>query len=142
MRIALPAFTTVALTTVLVTAAAQQPPVVNGRVTVQAAAGPLPDSFQRLVAAQAEPAWIGYTVPVVDARRASCCGGSDLEDGQTVTWNGPNGERGWWNGCRLEPGTTSNPTPPSRAPGSTAPVLLEGSDRVAVLFRVIERKVE
>jgi len=41
------------------------PKISNGRVVPQAAGSSLDATFKRLVAAQSEPAWIGYSVPTV-----------------------------------------------------------------------------
>jgi hypothetical protein len=55
-------------------AAGAQPPlrVTNGTVTAQPAGSPLVPFFERLVTAQADVAWIGYTVPVADGHEVSC----------------------------------------------------------------------
>ncbi len=57
--------------------AAQQPRIANARVASQPAGSSLAQSFRTLVASQAEPAWIGYTVPVVDSQRIMCCFNGD-----------------------------------------------------------------
>ena len=127
-----------------VATAAQQPRIANGRVVPQAAGSPLPQSFRSLVSNQADIAWIGYTVPVVDSDRTMCC-----FNGDNGTWS--NGQviadgRGCCRACRLEPaadGTTMTTRPPV-APASSATnvVRLEPSDRMVVLFRVADRTVE
>src|SRR6188472_1594770 len=62
-------------------AAAQQPRIANAKVVSQPAGSSLGQSFRALVANQAEPAWIGYTVPVVDSQRIMCCFNGD------TTWS-------------------------------------------------------
>ena len=57
--------------------AAQQPRIANARVASQPAGSSLAQSFRTLVASQTEPAWIGYTVPVVDSQRIMCCFNGD-----------------------------------------------------------------
>jgi hypothetical protein len=126
------------------TIAAQQPSITNGQVTSQPAGTPFPQSFRGLVSSQAEIGWIGYTVPVVDRERLMCCNGR-TSDGDVTSSNGVViGDGTAWGRCRLEPRTAGGParvltTPQPGAPGM---VQLEGSDRIIVLFRVVERKVE
>jgi hypothetical protein len=120
-------------------AVAQQPRVTNGRVVPQAAGAGLDATVRRLVAAQAEPGWIGYTVPVVSSERILCCG---RDEGTWVT-DGVVFRNGRWSGCGLEgdrstaaqSGQTTSTTPPG-------PVHLEGPDHMVVLYRVEEKKVQ
>jgi hypothetical protein len=126
------------------TVAAQQPSISNGQVTSQPAGTPFPQAFRTLVSSQAEIGWIGYTVPVVDRQRFMCCDGR-TSDGDVTSHNGVViGEGSAWGRCRLEPRTTGGSTPALTTPptGTPAAVQLEGSDRMMVLFRVVERKVE
>jgi hypothetical protein len=118
-------------------ASAQQPSIANGRVTSQPAASPFAPSFRTLVSSQAEIGWIGYTVPVVDSERQMCCGGGS--DGAMA------GDGLSWGRCRLEPSTgvaASGATKGSQPATARGPVQLEGSAKIAVLYRVAERKVE
>src|SRR3954463_14927865 len=89
------------------TSASGQPRVSNGRLAAQSTGGNLDTAFRRLVAAQTEPAWIGYAVPVGNRSegRSTCCSGdvwvSDgimLSNGRIAT-------------CGLEPSSTT-PRPP------------------------------
>ena len=117
-------------------ASAQQlPTVVNGRVTTSPAGSPFAQSFRGLIASAIETTWVGYAVPVVDRARFMCCDGS----GRGMT---ADDERAW-GGCRLE-SPAAEPAPDPGARQATAPrtVQLEGSDRIAVLFRVVARSVE
>jgi hypothetical protein len=130
------------LTTCVATSAlAQQPRVTNGRVVPQAVGASLEATVRQLVAAQAEPGWIGYAVPVVSGDRVMCCGRGDgtwISDGVSFT-------NGRWNGCGLEEGRASGAQATASAQaGSTqaGPVHLEGPDQVMVLYRVEEKAVQ
>lgn len=114
-------------------AASQPPSIANGTVTRQNAAAPFPESFRSLVSSQADTAWIGYTVPVVDRELLLCCDGWSNGGQQTSSA-----------GCRIEPSSKGDAASerPSPGSGASAPVQLEGSDRILVLFRVVERSVE
>src|SRR3990170_3981762 len=124
-------------------AAAQQPSITNGQVTSQTAGTPFPQALRSLLSSQAEIGWIGYSVPVVDRERLMCCSGR-TSDGD-VTSNGVViGDGSILGRCRLEPRTTGESTRAVTTPqtGASGPVQLEGADRILVLFRVVERKVE
>jgi HEAT repeat protein len=116
--------------------AAQQPRVANGRVTAQSAPSPFVQSFRTLVSSQPEVGWIGYSVPVVDSERVMCC-----FDSGTTWMNGDivmSDSQRCCGSCRLEPGGEGASM--STSAGET--VRLEGSDRMFVLFRVAEKKVD
>src|SRR5436190_23562765 len=68
-------------------AAGANPRILNGRLDTQAAGANLQATFQRLVAAQTEPAWIGYSVPTMsDANRRLCCNGDTwISDGVIIS---------------------------------------------------------
>jgi hypothetical protein len=118
-------------------AAAQQPRIENGAVAVQTAASPLAQSFRTLVAAQVQPAWIGYAVPVVDRDRVMCCFGS-----------GDNYISGTVSGatccaaCALERSSGTNISSRSEVTSPSGAIKLEGADRMAVLYRIADRKVD
>jgi hypothetical protein len=118
-------------------AAAQQPRIENGAVAVQTAASPLAQSFRALVAAQVQPAWMGYAVPVVDRDRVMCCFGS-----------GDNYINGTVSGatccaaCALERSSGTNISSPSQPTSPSGAIKLEGADRMAVLYRIADRKVD
>jgi HEAT repeat protein len=120
--------------------AAQQPRITNGRVTAQPAPSPFAQSFRTLVSSQADVAWIGYSVPVVDGERVMCCfnSGTTWVNGNVIMSDG----QGCCGACRLEPGGegTSMSTRPQA--GGSGTVRLEGSERMTVLFRVAEKKVD
>jgi HEAT repeat protein len=131
----------VALSTAI---AAQQPRITNGRVAVQAAGSPFAESFRTLAGSQPEVTWIGYSVPTVDRDRMMCCDGS----GTTFVSNGvvmPGGSsRG---SCGLEPSQASATRAGAagsqgQAPGAGGSIKLEGSERMIILYRVVERRIE
>ncbi|MEO6213245.1 MAG: HEAT repeat domain-containing protein [Vicinamibacterales bacterium] len=124
-------------------AAAQQPRIINGRLTPQAVSSNLSQTFRSLVASQAETGWIGYNVPV-SGERMMCCfanaNGTTYISGSFVSSDGP-----CCGACRIEPSTdTATAVRERAAPGSRAqdPVKLEGSQRMVVMFRVVDRQVE
>ena len=113
------------------------PRITNGRVVTQSAAGNLDAAFRRLVAAQSEPAWIGYAVPAVNRveGRHCCSGDSWISDGIVFT----NGRIAT---CGLE-STSSNTRRPADQPVQMqSPVRLEGPDSVVVLYRVETKEVQ
>jgi hypothetical protein len=118
-------------------ATAQQPRVENGAVAVQNA-GPLGETFRSLVAAETGPTWVGYSVPVANRDRVMCC----FDSGPTIVNGVVSGMNGCCGACRLEgsSGTTMSNRTESTSPSGA--VKLEGSDRMTVLFRIVERKVE
>ena len=129
-----------AVVSAAVAGAAQQPRISNATVKPQPAGSPFAQSFRALVAAQREPAWIGYRVPVLEGDRIMCCFNTG---GAWVSGSIVMSDRGNYSavGCRLEPSQEGS-APASRAPHSTAPIKLEGSDGMVILFRVAERRVE
>ncbi len=132
-------------TSLAVTIAAQQPRITNGRVATQPAGAPFAQTFRTLVSNQADVAWFGYAVPVVDGERVMCCFGNDTTwvNGNVVMSDGSSCCRA----CRLEP-SADGTSMATRAPGTAGAgaarnvVRLEGSDRMVVLFRVAERAVD
>jgi len=122
-----------------VAVAAQAPRIVNGRVSEQPAGSPLAGTFTGLVASGAEVVWIGYTVPVVGTERTMCCtdSGSTYISGSVISVD----RASCCMACRLEPSSTQSSVG-SRPSAPVAPIQLEASDRMTVLFRVSERRVE
>jgi hypothetical protein len=123
---------------VAVPCAAQQPRVVNGRLEPQAAGSSLDATFQRLVSSiQAEPAWIGYSVPIAPGRNGEgrfCCGNTWISDGVVISNGRPLT-------CGLEP--TDRSRSDAQTPlVQTNPVRLEGPDTMNVLFRVDAKEVQ
>jgi hypothetical protein len=113
-------------------AAAQQPRIENGAVAVQAAGSPLAQSFRALVSSQADVAWIGYAVPVADRERTMCC----FNSGSTF-----GGDR-CCGACTLETSSGTNISSRTETVSPSGAVKLEGSDRMVVLYRIAERKVD
>lgn len=103
----------------------QQPRLINGRLAPQTAGQGLDRTFRGLVAAQTEPAWIGYAVPIDGGDRTMCCYGN-----------------GWMTSCGLEPSETKTRNDAPSQTRSTGPVRLEGADSMIVLFRVQEKAVQ
>ncbi len=119
--------------------AAQQPRIANGRVTAQPAASPLAASFRSLVAAQPDVAWIGYFVPAVDRERVMCCsGGNNWSSGNVMMSDGS----ACCGACRLEQTSTGASTSSRGASPAGGAVKLEGSDRIVVLYRIADRRVD
>jgi HEAT repeat protein len=112
------------------------PRVSNGRLTSQPA-GTLDATFRRLVAAQAEPGWIGYSVPVVNRSegRLCCSGDTWISDGIVFT----NGRLAT---CGLEPSSSTTRRTSDQPAQMQNPVRLEGPENVVVLYRVEEKAVQ
>jgi hypothetical protein len=126
---------------VLLGTAAQQPRITNGRVATQAAAGNLPQVFRSLVAAQTDAGWIGYSVPVAGDRMMCCINNAN---GTTyISGSFVNSDGGCCGACRIEPQPdTSSARPSPAAPPPSGPVKLEGSQRMVVMFRIVDKQVE
>jgi HEAT repeat protein len=116
----------------------QQPRVLNGRLDPQAAGTNLDAAFHRLVAAQTEAAWIGYSVPAAKGadRGGFCCSGDTyVSDGIVIT-------NGRLASCGLEPRDRSTQPSASQPPVLQSPIRLEGPETMNVLFRVEEKAVQ
>lgn len=96
-----------------------QPRIVNARLEQRSAAAGLEKEFRALTGNQVEPAWLGYTVPMVAGRdQGSCCGSAVC------------------GACRLEWNRDLN------TDGNSCGTLqLEGPAHLLVLFRVEQRNV-
>ena len=92
---------------------AQQPSFVNARVVSRSAQPDVSRAIAAIVKAQAEPAWIGYAVPVINNEMT---GRND----------------GWSERCRLE---QQRVDPATNAPAA-GPIRLEAAPTVMVLLRV------
>jgi HEAT repeat protein len=119
------------------TVAAQPPRIANGRLSAQPAAAPFAPSFRSLVSSQPDVAWIGYFVPVVDRERVMCCSGSNWVSGVMMS-DGSS----CCGACRLEQTSSGTNISPRTAPGAGGAVKLEGSERIAVMYRVADRRVQ
>ncbi len=117
-------------------AAAAAPKILNGRLDTQAA-GTLASTVQRLVAAQTDPAWIGYSVPTqTGANRQACCYGDTWVNGDVVISNGRLAT------CGLEPGDRAARTSQGQPLTNQGPIHLEGPDTMVVLYRVENKAIE
>jgi hypothetical protein len=126
------------MTALAAVAAAQPPRIENGTVTAQPAGSPFAQSFRSLVSSQPDVAWIGYSVPASEGDRVMCC----FDSGTTFVNGMVSNAAGCCGACRLEP---SNGTSTSRRTESAAPagvVKLEGADRMVVLYRIADRKID
>ena len=101
------------------------PRLINGRLATQAAGARLDATFRALVAAQSDPAWIGYAVPIAPGDRTMCCYGDD-----------------WITSCSLERSNAVSGTVNRARTAVSGPVQLEGADSMIVLFRVAEQAVQ
>lgn len=118
--------------------AAQQPRIINGQVTTRPAATGLAQTFQATVASQPDVAWIGYAVPVKDRNRVMCCwstGDSHVSGSMQL------GDAPCCGSCRIEPNSSAAARGPAPT-GVQGPVKLEGPERMVVLFRIAEKRVE
>jgi hypothetical protein len=115
------------------------PRILNGRLDTQAAGSNFAATFQRLVGAQTEPAWIGYSVPALTRSSTDgrvCCGGDYwMSDGIVIS----NGRLAT---CGLEPGDRTARTTEGQARSIQSPIRLEGPDTMVVLYRVEEKAVQ
>ena len=126
------------MTALAAVAAAQQPRIENGTVTTQPAGSAFAQSFRSLVSSQPDVAWIGYSVPASEGDRVMCC----FDSGTTFVNGMVSNASACCGACRLEP---SNGTSTSRRTESTTPagvVKLEGADRMVVLYRIADRKID
>ncbi len=94
-----------------------QPRIANAKLETRAFSGGV-DAFKALFAGQTQPAWIGYSVPIVPGERNSCC---------YYSTDGMSGR-----GCNLEPRGRGTPAPTPAA----GPIPLEPSKELLVLLRV------
>ena len=111
--------------------------IINGRVVPQPAGSNLDAAFRRLVAAQSEPGWIGYSVAAVnDANHRLCCDGNTwISDGIVIT----NGRLAT---CGLEPGDRNVRTSQGQPVPNQGPIRLEGPETMVVMYRVEEKAVQ
>ncbi len=110
------------------TVADAPPRIVNGRVKARTLSGKLSLELQSLVDKTTEPIWVGYAVPEVAGDRILCCGNYDVTD---------EGVSGRCGSCRLERGDEGT----NVTPANDDKVQLEGMRRIAVLFRMEQKKI-
>src|SRR5262249_39281900 len=99
---------------------------------------PFAQSFRTLVSSQADVIWVGYATKAVDSERVMCCvnSGTTWINGDLIMTD----RSSCCGACRLEPSSDATTGTRSQAPGG--PIKLEGSDRMLVLYRVAERRVD
>jgi len=127
-----------AVVAVATAVAAQQPRMTNAQLTSVPAPSPFAQSFRTLVSSTTDVTWVGYTVPTVSSERVMCCftSGATYISGDIIM-----GDRSSCCGaCRLEQISQSTVAPGAQPPAG--PIKLEGSDRMVVLFRVVDRRVD
>jgi HEAT repeat protein len=123
------------LTPVAASAQGAAPRVTNGRLAAQAAGSSLDATFKSLVAAQAEPAWIGYSVPVVAGTARRNSGDTWISDGIVIS----NGRLAT---CGLDPADRTTRTMTGQPVPIQGPIRLEGPESMLVLFRVDAKAVQ
>src|SRR5437773_619905 len=102
---------------------AQQPRVVNAKMTTRSAASGLESEFHALVQSQSGPAWVGYAAPAVPGERTMCC----CDSGRYGRMRG---------GCSLEGDHGMNMNPDDSKQAN-----LEGPEYFWVLWRVADTRV-
>jgi hypothetical protein len=119
--------------------AAQQPRIINGQVTSRPSPSGLAQSFEGMVAAQADVAWMGYAVPVKNREYVMCCWhtGDSYISGSMRAGDAP-----CCGSCRIEPGAENTARTTGGASAPPGPVKLEGPERMFVLFRIAEKQVD
>ena len=109
--------------------AADAPPrIVNGRVQTKTLSGMLPLELQSFMDKTTGPVWVGYAVPEVAGDRTLCCGNYNVSD---------EGVRGRCGSCRLEKGEDGT----NVTPANDVNVHLEGTRRIAMFFRMEQKKI-
>ena len=112
--------------------AQEQPQIKNARLETRGVSGGLEATVHGIAASQASPAWIGYAVPMIEAKngyhRTMCCGAWS-SDGYNC---GP---------CNLESRNGTNMDESDRPRASGGVVHLEGSQMMFVLLRVADRRI-
>lgn len=115
-------------------ATAQQPRVVNAKMQTRSAVAGLEKEFRALLSAQAEPAWMGYAVPMIAGQHEMCCYSSGDEFTRASGCCGP---------CRLESSRDINVSTDEHSDsGSLGTVKLEGPNYLVVLFRIERKSVD
>jgi hypothetical protein len=111
-------------------ATAQAPRITNAKMQTRSAAAGLEREMKAIVAAQVEPAWIGYAVPA--AQDSQMCCYDNMRHGD---WGGCCGL------CRLEQPSGVYGTQSSREGPAQGTVKLEAGRTMLVLFRAEQRAI-
>lgn len=117
------------------------PRISNANIRTVPAASNLAAQIKTLIDQSTEPAWIGYTQPVIDSQQVGCCYGGNggiMIDGDN--WNNGNGNGGCCGMCRLEPSGSTSTGTTTRA--ATGPIKLEGSGSFAIMMRVVSHQID
>ncbi|MFZ0820147.1 MAG: HEAT repeat domain-containing protein [Candidatus Acidiferrales bacterium] len=129
LRIVLAAFALLAAGAVR---AQNKPQIKNAQVETRAVSGGLDATVRGIAASQSSPAWIGYAVPMIEAKngyhRSMCCGNWS-SDGNNC---GP---------CNLESLSGNNMNESDGPTRSGGTVHLEGSQTMFVLLRVADHRI-
>jgi hypothetical protein len=114
--------------------AADQPQIKNAQLETRAVSGSLDSTMRGITSPQSSPFWVGYAVPMIEAREGShrvmCCGNIYQNDGISIC-----------SPCSLESsrGSSSSETNGPSVGGGT--VKLEGPQTMFILMRVADHKV-
>jgi hypothetical protein len=129
LRIAIAALALLAAGAVL---AQNQPQIKNAQVETRAVSGNLDATVRGIAASQSSSAWIGYTVPMIEAKngyhRSMCCG----------NWSSDGNNCGPCNLESLNGNNMNESDGPTRSGGT---VHLEGSQTMFVLLRVADHRI-
>jgi hypothetical protein len=84
--------------------------------------------------------WIGYSVASIQREGVMCCmnSGTTYISGTIITSDGS----ACCSACRIEPGSTTPGSGTAVSSPAAGPVKLEGPDRLLVLFRVVDRRID
>jgi hypothetical protein len=112
--------------------AQSQPQIKNAQFETHAVSGNLDATVRGIAASQSSPAWIGYSVPMIEAKngyhRSMCCG----------NWSSDGNNCGPCNLESLNGNNMNESDGPTRSGGT---VHLEGSQTMFVLLRVADHRI-
>jgi HEAT repeats len=120
-----------------ISAAAQAPTgsqIKNAQLETRAVSGSLDSTVRGIAGSQTAPLWVGYTVPMLEARdgrwRSMCCG----------SWSSDYGN-GNCNPCTIESSRGTNETESDRPVTGGGTVRLEGPQEMFVLLRLADHRI-
>jgi hypothetical protein len=119
-----------AITACCLSAAAQEPRVINAKMRTASAAGGLASAFRSIESGESGPVWIGYAVPVVPGEHRMCCNGSVSNTSEEGCGR-----------CRLEDRNGEFIGQSAKTEGAKE-VKLESSPSFLVLYRAVTGKIE
>ncbi len=133
MKIRQVAFVVIALLAAVAAGAQNQPQIKNAQLETRAVSGGLDATVRGIAASQTSPEWIGYAVPMIEAKngyhRTMCCG----------MWNSDGYNCGPCNLESLNGSSMNESDGPNRSGGT---VHLEGSQTMFVLMRVADHRIK